>query len=65
MILYSSNEVPRIQALIPTEIALEGGWIEQVNESENYLKFKQEWSRKKEEHKDLRSSDSNQSYVST
>ena len=25
MILYSSNKVPIIQALIPTEIALEGG----------------------------------------
>ena len=65
MTLYSSNKVPRIQALIPTEIVLEGGWIGQINKSENLLQFKQEWSKKKEEHKDLRSSDSNQSYVST
>ena len=65
MILYSSNKVPKIQSLIPTEIAPEGGWKRQINKSENLLQFKQEWSRKKDEHKDLRSSNSNQSYVST
>ena len=47
------------------EIALEGGWIGQIHKSESLLQFKQEWSRKKDEHKDLRSSDSNKSYIST
>ena len=60
MILYSSNKVPKIQALIPIEIALEGrgGWIGQTNKSENLIASKLEWSRKKDEHNNLRSSDS-------
>ena len=65
MILYSSNKVSRIQALIPTERALEGEWIGQSNNSENLIASKKELSKKKNEHNDLRSSDSNQSYVST
>ena len=37
MILYSSNEVPRIQALIPNEKSLEGG-IGQPNKNQNLKK---------------------------
>ena len=35
MILYSSNKVPRIQALISNERALEGGWIGLSNKNQN------------------------------
>ena len=47
MVLYSSNEVPRIQALIPTERASEGG-VDKATELKSKLKNKSRRNKKEE-----------------
>ena len=59
-ILLNNNDIDLLHET-KSEIALEWGWIRQSNKSENLIAGKRESRRKKDEHNDLRSLDSQQS----